>query len=77
MEPVNLQGVPKLEDQRTVSLKLFIADRHHAWEIDAAQATEWNDLIMFVRVSVENVRREIIGAPLLNTDGSIPSEIPI
>jgi hypothetical protein len=72
LEPVNKEGVAKLEDQRTIALKLFIADRQHVWEIDPPQATEWSMLIHFVRVSVENVRREIVGAPLLNADGSIP-----
>ena len=73
LEPVNKEGVTKLEDQRTIALKLFIADRQHVWEIDPPQAIEWNTLIHFVRVSVENVRREIVGAPLLNADGSIPA----
>ena len=41
------------------------------------QATEWNNFFLFVRISVENVRREIIGAQRLNADGSLPSEIPI
>ena len=72
LEPVNKEGVTKPEDQRTIALKLFIADRQHVWEIDPPQATEWNTLIHFVRVSIENVRREIVGAPLLNVDGSIP-----
>lgn len=72
LEPVNLEGVTELQDRRTISLKLYIADRYHAWEIDTSQATEWNDLLHFVRVSIENLRREIVGAPLLNSDGSYP-----
>ena len=51
--------------RRTISLKLFIADRRHVWEIDEAQARAWDKVLAFVRTSVENVRREIIGAPLL------------
>jgi hypothetical protein len=71
-EPVNREGVVELEKQRTIALKLFIADRNYVWEIDAAQAVEWNDLILFVRVTVENIRRKMIGAPLLKDDGSLP-----
>jgi hypothetical protein len=73
LEPVNKEGVTRPEDQRTIALTLFIADRQHIWEIDPPQAAEWNTLIHFVRVSVENVRREIVGAPLLNADGSLPA----
>jgi len=71
-EPVNREGVAELEKQRTIALKLFIADQNYVWEIDAAQAMEWNELIVFVRVTVENIRREMIGAPLLKADGSLP-----
>jgi hypothetical protein len=71
-EPVNREGVTELEKQRTIALKLFIADQNYVWEIDAAQAVEWNDLTLFVRVTVENIRREMIGAPLLKADGSLP-----
>lgn len=67
LEPVN-----DLELRQTIALKLFIADRSHVWEIDHAQAVEWDALIKFVRVSVENVRREIIGAQPLLDDGSPP-----
>jgi hypothetical protein len=67
VEPVN--DVPA---KRTMGLKVFIADRTHVWEVDVKQAAEWNTLILFVRVSVENLRREMIGAPLLNADGSLP-----
>src|ERR1019366_193498 len=72
LEPVNREGVAELQQQRTIALKLFIADRNYVWEVDTPQETEWNELIHFVRVSVENVRREIVGAPLLNADGSLP-----
>jgi ATP-dependent exoDNAse (exonuclease V) beta subunit len=67
LEPVN-----DLELRQTLALKLFIADRSHVWEIDHAQAAEWDELMKFVRVSVENVRREIVGAPPLSDDGSPP-----
>lgn len=67
LEPVN-----DFDLMQTKALKLFVADRNYVWEIDTAQATEWNRLLIFVRVSVENVRREIIGAPLLLEDGSLP-----
>jgi len=60
------------ELKQTKGLKLYIADRQHVWEIDEAQAAEWNKLLLFVRVSVENVRREIVGAPPLSEDGSLP-----
>jgi hypothetical protein len=73
LEPLNKEGVTNLEDQRTIALRLFIADRQHVWEIDPPQATAWNTLIHFVRISVENLRREIVGAPLLNADGSLPA----
>jgi hypothetical protein len=72
LEPVNREGVTERKQHRTIALKLFIADANYAWEIDTAQVTEWNNLILFVRVSVENVRREMLGAPLLNADGSLP-----
>jgi hypothetical protein len=71
-EPVNREGVTELENQRTIALKLYIADQNYVWEIDAVQTREWNDLILFVRVGVENIRREMIGAPLLKADGSLP-----
>lgn len=73
LEPVNKEGVARLEDQRTIALKLFIADRSHVWEIDQSQAIEWSELLAFVRIAVENMRREIIGVPLLNPNGSIPA----
>ena len=73
LEPVNREGATKLEDERTIALKLFIADRHHLWEIDTSQAVEWDSLMRFVRIAVENIRRELIGAPLLNADGSLPA----
>jgi len=72
LEPVNREGVMELEQQRTIALKLYIADRNNVWDVDPPQAKEWDDLIRFVRVSIENVRREIVGAPLLNADGSLP-----
>ena len=72
IEPVNREGVQNAEDQRTIALKLFIADRQHAWEIDKAQVEEWSTLLRFARVSVENVRREMVGAPLLDADGALP-----
>lgn len=71
-EPVNREGVTELDQQRTIALKLFIADQSYVWEIDAAQAKEWHELILFVRVAVENIRREMLGAPLLKADGSSP-----
>jgi hypothetical protein len=67
IEPVN-----DVEAKQTVGLKVFIADRTHVWEVDVAQATEWDAVFRFARISIENVRREIIGAPLLNADGSLP-----
>lgn len=67
-EPVN-----DVDAKRTVGLKLFIADRTHQWEINEAQAKEWGDLLSFVRISVENIRREVIGAPPLNADGTPPA----
>jgi hypothetical protein len=67
-EPVNEPG-----KTFSVDLKLFMADRNHVWEIDSAQAMEWDHLLRFVRISVENVRREIVGAPPLNPDGTPPS----
>jgi hypothetical protein len=72
IEPVNREDVTEPDKQRTIALKLFIADRYHVWEVDIPQAREWNDLILFVRVSVENIRRQMLGAPLLNPDGSLP-----
>lgn len=72
LEPVNRDGVTNVEEECTIALKLFIADRQHVWEIDREQATRWGELIKFVRISVENVRREKLGAPLLNADGSLP-----
>ena len=72
LEPVNREGVTELERQRTIALKLFIADQDYVWEIDGAQTVEWNELMLFVRVSVENIRREMLGAPLLRPDGSLP-----
>ncbi len=69
---MNREGAHRVEDQRTIALKLFIADRQHLWEIDQAQVNEWGTLLQFVRVSVENMRREMVGAPLLNADGSLP-----
>jgi hypothetical protein len=68
LEPVNDEAT-----KQTVGLKVFIADRTHRWEVDVAQATEWDSLLSFVRISVENVRREMVGAPLLNADGSLPN----
>jgi hypothetical protein len=70
---VNRDGVTKGEEECTIALKLFIADRRHVWEIDREQATRWGELMSFVRLSVENVRRERSGAPLLNADGSLPT----
>ncbi len=55
-EPVN-------DGHLTVKLKPFISDRAHIWEIDEAQARTWAKLLMSVRTSVENIRREIVGAP--------------
>jgi hypothetical protein len=37
LEPENKEGVTRLEDQRTIALTLFIADRQHVWEIDPPQ----------------------------------------
>ena len=68
IEPVN-----DYEAKLTVGLKLFIADRIHQWEVDTPQATQWAEMLSFVRMSVENIRREIIGAPLLGPDGSPPA----
>jgi hypothetical protein len=76
LEPVNREGVTEPDQQRTIALRLYIADRNYVWEVDTPQATEWHDLIVFVRMSVENIRREIIGAPLLNPDGSLPEPQP-
>ncbi len=76
LEPVNREGVTELEQQRTIALKLYIADENYVWEIDTPQATEWSELLLFARVSVENIRREIIGAPLLNPDGTLPEAGP-
>jgi hypothetical protein len=73
LEPVNREGITEPDKQRTIALKLFIADQNYIWEVDAAQATEWSNLILFVRVAVENIRREMIGAPLLKADGSPPA----
>jgi len=70
--PCWLEPVNDTELQQTKALKLCIADRQHVWEIDETQATEWNKLLIFVRVSVENVRREMVGAPPLSEDGSLP-----
>jgi hypothetical protein len=72
LEPLNREGVTELEQQRTIALKLYIADQNYVWEVNTPQATEWNDLLLFVRMSVENVRRELVGAPLLKPDGSLP-----
>jgi hypothetical protein len=72
LEPVNRDGVTKIEEEGTISLILFIADRQHVWEIDREQAATWRELIRFVRISVENLRREKLGAPILNDDGSLP-----
>jgi hypothetical protein len=60
------------EAKLTVGLRLFIADRIHQWEVDGPQATHWAEILSFVRISVENVRREIVGAPPLGPDGSPP-----
>jgi hypothetical protein len=76
LEPVNREGVIKLEEQRTVALKLYISDKNYVWEVDTAQAIEWSELLLFVRVSIENIRREIVGAPLLKPDGSLPEQKP-
>jgi hypothetical protein len=78
LEPVNMVPGPELKRWRTVGLKLYIADRHYVWEVDTEQAREWNDLILFVRVSIENIRREMLGAPLMNPDGSLsePEGLP-
>ena len=70
--PCWLQPINDRERQLTVALKLFIGDRTHVWEVDTLQATEWDQLLRFVRISIENLRREIVGAPPLNEDGSIP-----
>jgi hypothetical protein len=70
--PCWLEPVNDAELRQTVALKLFIADRSYVWEIDHAQAVEWDVLMTFVRVSVEKVRREIVGAPPLLDDGSPP-----
>jgi hypothetical protein len=73
---VNREGVVKLEEQRTVALKLYISDENYVWEVDERQAIEWSELLLFVRVSIENIRREIVGAPLLKPDGSLPEQEP-
>jgi hypothetical protein len=70
--PCWLEPVNDVEQQRTVALKLFIGDRTHIWEIDEAQATEWDSLITNVRIAIENVRRELIGAEPLGPDGTPP-----
>lgn len=70
--PCWLEPVNDVESRQTIALRLFIADRSYVWEIDHAQAVEWDALMTFVRVSVENVRREIVGAPALLDDGSLP-----
>jgi hypothetical protein len=72
LEPVNQEGITEPEKWRTIGLKLYIADRNYVWEVDAQQAKKWNDLLLFVRVAVENIRREMLGAPLMNADGSLP-----
>jgi len=67
IEPVNDR-----EAKLTVGLRLFIADRIHQWQVDTPQAIHWAEMLLFVRISIENVRREIIGAPPLGADGSPP-----
>ena len=71
--PCWLEPVNDKERQLTVGLKLYIADRSHLWRIDTAQASEWDQLLKFARFSVENLRREMVGAAPLNEDGSPPA----
>jgi hypothetical protein len=71
-EPVNKEGVTEPDQQRTIALKLYIADMTHAWEVDQDQVQEWIKLLHDVRVSVENIRRAVAGAPQLKADGSPP-----
>ena len=72
-EPINKESATDDPDQQiTIALKLYIADTTHVWEIDQPQVTEWNQLLHDVRISIENVRRELVGAPQLNADGSPP-----
>jgi hypothetical protein len=70
--PCWLEPVNDAESMQTKAFTLCIADRSYVWEVDTEQATEWHRLLIFARVSVENVRREIIGLPLLREDGSLP-----
>lgn len=70
--PCWLEPVNDTELGQTKALKLYIADRRHIWEVDAEQATEWNTLLHSVRVAIENIRREVVGAPALLPDGSLP-----
>ena len=67
LEPVNEAG-----NEISVGLKLYICDRSHVWEVDPEQAREWQELLFFVRVSVDSIAREIVGALPLNPDGSPP-----
>jgi hypothetical protein len=56
----------------TISFTAYIADNDHVFTLDDDQAREWGELIHSVRVGVENIVRQLVGAPALNADGSAP-----
>jgi hypothetical protein len=71
-EPINKEGTVEIDQQRTIALKLYIADTTHVWEVDQRQVQQWIQVLHDVRVSIENMRRELVGASPLKADGSPP-----
>ncbi len=71
--PFWMVPVPDESASLTVSFRAYIADNNHVYTLDDDQAREWGELIQSVRVGVENLVRQLVGAPPLNPDGTPPA----